>query len=57
MSRIPIGRPIPVGTIPAIAENKPLALPTPEPPPDDHWQEFVHTAWQLALLPALAWTS
>lgn len=57
MNKIPIGRPIPVGTIPATAQNKPLALPAPEPSSDDQWLEFVHTAWQLALMPALTWTA
>ena len=57
MSKIPIGNPIPVGTIPAIAEDKSLALPAPEPSADDDWQEFFRTTWQLALMPALTWTS
>jgi hypothetical protein len=55
--RSPIGEPIPVGTIPEIAESKPPALPAPTASPDDQWSEVFNSAWQLSLVPALTWTS
>ena len=49
--------PVPADNLPALAEDMQSALPSPGIYAGSGWSDLMQMSWQLALLPALTWSS